>query len=95
MVYFGPKAALLHQCHLSGRETAQIQPPTHTLDPKRINVYAEVLHIETRNHHVTSDVHFRKGALTPPFWVGSTGLILSNHHETKHAAAVLRAVSLC
>ena len=45
---------------------AQIQPPTHTLDPKLINVYAKVF----RNHRVTSDVHFRKGALTPSFWVG-------------------------
>jgi len=28
-----------------GRETAQIQPPTHTLNPKPIYFYAEVLHL--------------------------------------------------
>lgn len=66
MVYFGPKAALLHQCHLSGRETAQIQAPTHTPDQKPINLYADVC----RNLYIVSDVHFRRGALIPLFCGG-------------------------
>jgi hypothetical protein len=48
---------------------AQIQPPTFTLDLKLINFYAEVLHMY-RNHWVTSDVQFKKGARIPPFWGG-------------------------
>jgi hypothetical protein len=48
---------------------AQIQPPNHTLDPKLIYFYAEVLHLCVKKHWVTSDVQFRKGALIPPFWV--------------------------
>jgi hypothetical protein len=42
LVKFGPKPAFLHPYHLFGRETAHIQPPTITLDPKLINFYAEV-----------------------------------------------------
>ena len=42
---FGPKPAFLHPYHLSGRELAQIQPPTLTLDPKLIKFYAEVLNL--------------------------------------------------
>jgi hypothetical protein len=38
--------------------------PMHTPDPKFINLYAEVL----CNHCVTSDEHFRRGALISPFW---------------------------
>jgi hypothetical protein len=45
MVKFGPKPAFLHPYHLSGKEMAQIQPPTLTLDPKLIIVYAKVLHL--------------------------------------------------
>jgi len=45
MVKFGRKSAFLHPCYLSGRETAQIQSPTHTLDPKLIYFYAEVFHM--------------------------------------------------
>ena len=48
---------------------AQIQPPTLTLDPKLSNFYAEVLYLLQRNHWVTSEVQFRKGASIPPFWV--------------------------
>jgi len=69
MVKFGPTPAYLHPYHLSGREMAQIQPPTFTLDLKLINFYAEVLHMY-RNHWVTSDVQFKKGARIPPFWGG-------------------------
>jgi len=43
LVKFGPKPAFLPPYHLSGREMAQIQPPTLTLDPKLINFYAKVL----------------------------------------------------
>jgi len=49
---------------------AQIQPPTLTLDPKLINFYAEVLHEMYRDHWVTSDVQFSKGAWIPPFLGG-------------------------
>ena len=45
MVKFGPKPAFLHPYHLSGREMAQIQPPTLTLDPNLNNFYAKVLHL--------------------------------------------------
>ena len=61
-LHFGPKPAFLHPCHHSGRATAQIQPPTFTLDPKLIIFYAEVLQSIHRNQCVTSDVQFRKGA---------------------------------
>jgi hypothetical protein len=37
LVKFGPKPAFLHPYHLSGREMAQIQPPTLILDPKLID----------------------------------------------------------
>ena len=53
IVKFGPKPAFLHPCYLSGREMAQIQPPTHTFDPKLIYFYAEVFHmflITSLNH---------------------------------------------
>jgi len=36
-----PKPTFLHPYHLYGRETAQVQPPTCTLDPKLIILYAE------------------------------------------------------
>jgi len=68
-VKFGPKPAFLHPYRLSGREMAQIQPPTLTLDPKLINFYAEVFMY--RNHWVTSDVQFRKGHEFPLFGVGN------------------------
>jgi len=45
LVKFGPKPAFLHPYHLSGREMAQIQPPTLTLDPTLIIFYAEGLHL--------------------------------------------------
>jgi len=62
-----------HTTFLEGkRHISHIQPLTLTLDPKLINFYAEVLHVTFiyRNHWVTSDVQFRKGASIPPFWVG-------------------------
>jgi hypothetical protein len=42
LVKFGPKPAFLHPYHLSGREMAQVQPLTLTLDPKLIHFYAKV-----------------------------------------------------
>ena len=63
------KTRILHPYHLFGREMAKIQPLTLTLDPKLINFYACVSFMY-RNHWVTSDVQFRKGASIPPFWVG-------------------------
>jgi len=39
------KTRILHPYHLSGREMANIQPPTLTLDPKLIKFHVEVLHV--------------------------------------------------
>jgi len=73
-VKFGPKPAFLHPYHLSGREMAQIQPPTHTLDPKLINFYAEVFHmlfLTSLNHSKSKkdEVRFRD-----EIWPGMVGL---------------------
>ena len=54
-----------HATFLAGKCAAL----THTLDPKLIKYYAELLHL-CRNQWVTLDVQFRKGALISPFWVG-------------------------
>jgi hypothetical protein len=48
---------------------AQIQPPTHTLDPKLFNFYKKMFTFMYYNLWVTSDVQFRKGASIPPFRV--------------------------
>jgi hypothetical protein len=64
------KTRILHPYHLSGREMAKIQPPTLTLDHKLINFLCRSVSFMYRNHWVTSDVQFRKGASIPPFGVG-------------------------
>ena len=73
MVKFGLKPAFLHPCYLSGRELAQIQP---TLDPKLINLYAEVFHM----FFITSLNHFKSKNVEVCFrdevWLGMVGLIL-------------------
>ena len=69
LVKFGPKSTFLHPSHLSGREMTRIQPLTHTLDPKLI-----IFSCRSANTYVwkpvTSDVHFRKGALIPSLLAG-------------------------
>ena len=54
---------------------AQIQPPTHTLDPKLINFYAEVFHmlfLTSLNHSKSKkdEVRFRD-----EIWKGMVGLM--------------------
>ena len=60
-----------------GREMAQIQPPTHTLDPKPIYFCAEVFHIllltaQNRSKWKNLQVRFRD-----EIWPGMVGLTLS------------------
>ena len=69
MEKFGPKPAFLHPCHLSGREMVQTEPPTHTLDSKLV-ILCRSNTCMSRNHWVTSDVQFRKGASFLPNLVG-------------------------
>ena len=68
-----------------GREMAQIQPPTHTLDPKPIYFCAEVFHIllltaQNRSKWKNLQVRFRD-----EIWPGMVGLTFSSYHHLNNS----------
>ena len=77
LVKFGPEPAFLHPYHLFGRETAHIQPPTLTLDPKPIHFYAEVLHLCIETFGGPQMCNSGKGHQVPLFGWGLAGLTAS------------------
>ena len=88
LVKFWPKPAFLHPYHLSGREMAQIQPPTLTLDPKLTKFNAKVLHLCIETIGWPQMCSSGKGHELPFFGWAMADLTFNSCHSVRRATCL-------